>query len=118
MVQAFSDNPLHSAWPFWALELTPRCATLDIERAARDIQARLTMKLKGADEFAMPGGSGQRDEFLVREARARLLDPAKRLLCEFWYVSPQAGTEAMAEVPARYSAQEWMAMLERTSCRP
>lgn len=110
MIPEFSDNPLYGGWPFWALELTPQCGIPDIERAVRDINARLTMQIKGADEFAIPGGNARRDEFLLREARARLLDPATRLLCEFWYVSPQAVTET-TDASRQHSAEEWFAML-------
>jgi hypothetical protein len=112
MIPAFSENPLYGGWPFWALGLTPQCGTRDIEHAFRDIQARLTMQIKGADAFAIPGGSAPRDEFLLREAKARLLDPAKRLLCEFWYLPPQA-VAAAASGPERHGVEEWFAMLGR-----
>lgn len=112
MIRAFSDDPRCNGWLFWVLELTPRCGTRDIERAAREINARLTMQLTGAEQFAIPGGGAVRDDYLVREARARLLDPATRLLCEFWYLSPQADVAA-ADAPARYSAEQWWDMLGR-----
>lgn len=116
MIPEFSDNPLCNAWPFWVLCLTPQCGTVDIERAARDINARLTMKLKGADEFVFPGGMARRDEFLVREARSRLLDPAVRLLCEFWYFSPQPVTESAVKAHSLYPTEDWWVMLEENRC--
>lgn len=114
MIPGFSDNPVGQAWPFWVLGLDPQCGIQDIERAAREIQARLKMQVKDAGVFAIPGGSAQRDEYLVREARARLLDPAARLLCEFWYVSPQALTATSESgAPRRYGVEEWWRMLGR-----
>lgn len=117
MIPEFSDNPLYSAWPFWVLGLTPQANTQDVDRAAREITARLSMKLSGADEFSLPNGKAVRDEFLVREARARLFDPASRLLCEFWYVPPPLVAESYPPAAvARLSAEQWWHMLEKNIC--
>lgn len=93
MTPAFSDNPILSGWPFWVLELTPSASLNEVNRAARDLAGKLALKMAGADEYRTPAGVMPRDEFLVREAQAVLIDPQRRLLAEFWYLPPAAPAE-------------------------
>lgn len=88
MIPEFSEDPRYAAWPFWMLELTPAASASDIEKAARDISAKLKFGVAGVERFALPLGDAVRDEYLVREAKALLQDPARRLQAEFWYVTP------------------------------
>ncbi|PCK08044.1 MAG: hypothetical protein COA42_11150 [Alteromonadaceae bacterium] len=88
MIPEFTDNPLFSAWPFWVLELTPEAKNSEIEKAARDILAKINFKVPGADEFQTPIGKSTRDDYLLREAKSALQNPKVRLLAEFWFVSP------------------------------
>lgn len=88
MNQAFFDDPKHAAWPFWVLELGPTATNADIDKAARDIAGRIEFAIPGAECFDTPRGSIARDQYLIRDARAKLQDPAARLLAEFWYVDP------------------------------
>lgn len=111
MTQAFSDIPLFSCWPFWVLELTPMATTQDIEKAARDIIGKLQFGVKGADTYASPLGNTARDEFTVREAKAALQDPLKRLLAEFWYVTPSiTSSENFPQSNTVPSLAEWNAL--------
>lgn len=114
MIPAFSDNPVGQCWPFWVLELTPSCSIQDIERAAREITARITLQVAGADGFCCPGGKARRDAYLVREARARLLNPQSRLLCEFWYMGVAEAMPAVqvAPVVVRDPAYWWKTLGE------
>lgn len=88
MIPEFSEDPRYAAWPFWVLELTPAASASDIEKAARDISAKLKFGVAGVERFPLPLGDAMRDEYLVREAKALLQDPARRLQAEFWYVTP------------------------------
>jgi hypothetical protein len=88
MIQEFTNHPLYSCWPFWALELQPDADTRTIEKAYTKILGLLKLQIPDADKFATPVGPQIRDEFLLRDAKAILLDPEKRALAEFWYVSP------------------------------
>lgn len=88
MIPEFSEDPRYAAWPFWVLELTPTASASEIEKAARDISAKLKFGVAGVERFALPLGDAVRDEYLVREAKALLQDPARRLQAEFWYVTP------------------------------
>lgn len=88
MIPEFTENPLFSAWPFWVLELTPEALNSDVEKAARDILAKINFKMPSANEFQTPIGKSTRDEYLLREAKLTLQDPKLRLFAEFWFVSP------------------------------
>ncbi len=88
MIQEYTNQPQFSAWPFWVLELTPEAKNADIDKAARDISSKIQFGIEGADRFETPIGNKQRDDFLIREARSKLQDPAARLLAEFLYVDP------------------------------
>ncbi len=88
MIQAYIDNPLYSCWPFWVLELTPLATPIEIEKAARDITAKIGLGVLDAQKYMTPAGRQKRDEFLIREAKSALQDSKKRLLAEFWYVDP------------------------------
>jgi len=105
MTPAFSDNPALSAWPFWVLELTPAASLNDVNKAARELAGKLALKMAGATEFPTPGGIRQRDEFLVREAQAVLIDPERRLLAEFWYVPPAVDTQENKK--SQVTAGQW-----------
>lgn len=105
MTPAFSDNPALSAWPFWVLELTPLASLNEVNKAARDLAGRLALKMAGATEYPTPAGVMQRDEFLVREARATLIDPERRLLAEFWYVPP--AITGQEEENKTITAEQW-----------
>lgn len=93
MIQEFINKPLYSAWPFWALELEPGADNKVIERAYAKLVGAIKLQVPGADTFKSPLGTHARDEFLLRDARARLINPETRILAEFWYVSPTADTE-------------------------
>lgn len=115
MTPAFSDHPVYQAWPFWVLDLTPAASLGEVEKAARELTGKLRLQIKGAERFAWPGGTAARDEYLVREARARLIDPNARLVCEYWYQAPQREIDAPDTTPAatpRRSAAGWLALLE------
>ncbi|MDJ0654652.1 MAG: hypothetical protein QNJ40_10885 [Xanthomonadales bacterium] len=88
MIPAFTEPPLCHFWPFWVLELGPECSDIQVEKAAREITAKLALGVPGAADFQAVPGTLQRDEALVREARNLLLDPDQRLLAEFWYIDP------------------------------
>ena len=88
MIPEFSEDPRYGAWPFWVLELDPSASVADIEKAARDITAKLQFGMAGVERFEVPNATLIRDEFLVREAKAALQDPGRRLTAEFWYVEP------------------------------
>lgn len=106
MTPAFSKLPALSAWPFWVLELTPSSSQQDVEKACREITGKLTLNMSGADSFTTPNGIMCRDSYLVREARAMLIDPDRRLLAEFWYVPP---TKPSANLDERKTptASQW-----------
>lgn len=89
MIQEFINEPLNKAWPFWVLDLLPECSNQDINKAAQLISSKLTLGVPKAEFFDTPSGQKNRDEFLVREAKSILDDPAQRLLAEFWYVPPR-----------------------------
>ncbi|MFV8780845.1 hypothetical protein ACNKU7_00350 [Microbulbifer sp. SA54] len=107
MIPAFSKNPVLSAWPFWVLELTPSASLNDVNRAARELTGKLALQMAGAGEFTTPAGAFERDEFLIREAQAVLIDPERRLLAEFWYVPPTLPGEEQ-EKP-QVTAAQWRA---------
>jgi len=90
MIQEFTSHPLYSCWPFWALELEPTADTRAVEKSCAKILGLLKLQIPDADKFATPAGIQTRDEFLLRDAKAILLDPEKRAVAEFWYVSATA----------------------------
>lgn len=94
MIQEFINDPLNKAWPFWALELNPDCSNSDIRKASQLISSKLTLGAPNADVFITPDGHKNRDDFLVREAKAILDDPAQRLIAEFWYTPPTPQEES------------------------
>ncbi|WP_250461813.1 hypothetical protein [Microbulbifer litoralis] len=107
MAPAFSDNPALSGWPFWVLELTPSASLNEVNRAAREIAGKLALQMDGAGEYPTPAGVMSRDEFLVREAQAVLIDPQRRLLAEFWYLPPAAPAEEDDEHRETATADQW-----------
>ncbi len=88
MTLEFTSHPLYSCWPFWALELQPDADARAVEKAYAKILGLIKLQIPDADKFATPAGMQTRDEFLLRDAKAILLDPEKRAVAEFWYVSP------------------------------
>lgn len=97
MTQAFINQPQFSAWPFWVLNLTPEAANSDIDKAARDLTAKLQFGMAEAKSFSSPLGQHQRDEQLIRDARSTLQDPALRLLAEFWYFAADKPSDSPVE---------------------
>lgn len=89
MIPEFTSSPRYSCWPFWVLELNCEATASDIEKAARDLIAKIQLGVAGVEQFATPVGFRQRDQYLIREAKALLQNPETRLLGEFWYVDPQ-----------------------------
>lgn len=110
MIQAFFNDPLLSGWPFWVLQLTPSATTVEIEKAARDIAAKMQFGMAGSDLFLTPLGEMQRDEYWLREARAKLQNPAERIVAEFWYTDPRDYTPLSAE--SKHTEKCWLAALE------
>lgn len=102
----YIDNPLYCSWPFWVLELPPTSKTLDIEKSAREIAAKIEFGAPGADQYATPVGVKKRDEFLVREAKFKLQDPKARLLAEFWYLDPKLNDKSSSD-NANISVESW-----------
>lgn len=88
----FTEDPKQACWPFWVLELTPDAQNPDIEKAARDIQAKIQLGVESSFRFRTPAEYLERDEHLVREAKAALQNPERRLLAEFWYIPPCKAT--------------------------
>ena len=110
MIQEYIDNPLYSCWPFWVLGLTPSAQESEIEKAARDITAKITLGIPSASEYQTPNGLKQRDEFLIREAKSALQDASKRIVAEFWYIDPATDFKD-AEDSHTLSAEEWQEAL-------
>lgn len=109
MIPAFFNDPLYSAWPFWVLELTPAASLQEVERAARELSAKLKLGLPAAASYRIPGQMLTRDEYLVREARAKLITPESRLICEFWYVAPDL-VETREAAPS-LTVDDWQKLL-------
>ena len=88
------DDPRLSAWPFWALQLSPDSSASDVEKAYSELKAKLALGVASAAQYTTPFGPRQRDEYGLRDARALLIAPESRLLAEFWYVSPDIKSSA------------------------
>ncbi|HRH76282.1 MAG TPA: hypothetical protein PK129_02955 [Cellvibrionaceae bacterium] len=88
MLAEFTATPLLSGWPFWVLELDSTADNRSIERAYQKITSSLQLKIAKAEEFNTPLGVRIRDEYLLREAKALLINPHSRVLAEFWYLKP------------------------------
>ncbi|HEY6530032.1 MAG TPA: hypothetical protein VIZ65_15185 [Cellvibrionaceae bacterium] len=86
MTTEFSATPVFSAWPFWVLEIDPTADNRAIEKAYQKLVNSLQLKIANTEQFMTPLGLRVRDEFMLREARAVLTDPDKRVLAEFWYM--------------------------------
>lgn len=99
MTPEFTSHPLYACWPFWALELEPDADARAVEKAYTKILGLLKLQIADADKFATQVGTQIRDEFLLRDAKAILQDPEKRVLAEFWYVPPQAIQSVSASPP-------------------
>ncbi len=109
MTQEFTKHPLDLPWPFWVLEVSPKDNSQVIERSYNRLTNALKLNVRGADHYVSPGGPRTRDEFLLREARSVLLDPAKRLLAEYWYIDPKLSQEVDAE---RSESHDWKMILK------
>ena len=105
------SSPVLSAWPFWTLELTPSSTLQDVEKSFREIQGKLKLGLSGAEIFLTPSGPRVRDEHLVREARAFLIEPQNRLLAEFWYVPPESSVISTQPHHESLDEQTWRRLL-------
>lgn len=88
MTPVYTNNPLYSGWPFWMLELDPRADSRAIEKAYAKIVGAIALQIPAAENYLSPMGQQTRDEFQLRDAKAILNDPERRLLAEFWYVNP------------------------------
>ena len=95
-----ADSPLWAPWPFWILELDPQATHQAVERAYQNITGKLKLGIPGINCYSTPIGEKSRDEFQLREARAILLDPEKRILCEFWYIKPISLNQHTSETKA------------------
>jgi hypothetical protein len=97
----FTSTPLFVAWPFWVLEINPDADSRVVEKAYQKINNSLQLKIPNTHLFPTPLGVRERDEFVLREARALLADPQKRLLAEFWYMPPAPmSTQSPAAQPS------------------
>lgn len=106
MIQEYTENPLYFGWPFWVLDLMPSAKTSDIEKAARDLTAKIQLEVPNADTYKTPVGMRKRDDFLIREAKSTLQDPNSRLLAEFWYYPPDKGDGSQGSMED-YSVAFW-----------
>jgi hypothetical protein len=111
MITEFSTTPVFCAWPFWVLELDPTADNRVIEKAYQKIVNSLQLKIAKAEQFMTPLGVRVRDEFMLREARAILTDPDKRVLAEFWYI-PAAQLSVQIQGNSEHAeAINWHAVL-------
>lgn len=115
MTPEFTSHPLYSCWPFWALELEPSADTRAVEKAYTKLLGLLKLQIPHAEQFASPVGIQTRDEFLLRDAKAILLDPERRAVAEFWYVPPdvsKAITSTEPDISAEpVQAVDWKKLL-------
>lgn len=116
MTPEFTSHPLYSCWPFWALELDASADTRSVEKAYAKILGLLKLQIPDAEKFATPVGTQTRDEFLLRDAKAILLDPEKRGVAEFWYVPPDVAgttTSATSDAPGEPALDvDWKKLLK------
>ncbi len=111
MSTEFTVTPLFAAWPFWVLELEPAADNRSIERAFQKITSSLQLNIPNAKDYMTPLGLRQRDEFLLREARAILTNPDQRVLAEFWYIPPQQQGQAPIINEAEPAPLDWCSIL-------
>ena len=109
MIQEFINKPLYSAWPFWVLELDPSADGKAVEKAYTKLTGAIKLQLPLAEFFCSPLGTHVRDEFILRDARANLINPETRILAEFWYVPPIVGQEENPE--SQKSNIDWKKLL-------
>ena len=109
MIPEFINKTLYSAWPFWVLELDVTADNKAIEKAYAKLTGSIKLQVPGADIFKSPRGNYARDEFLLRDARAHLINPETRILAEFWYVLPMSATQE--NVSSENIAVDWKKML-------
>ena len=78
------DAPHITKNPFFVLELSADCSTMDIERAGQKLLAMLKVGMRGAGTYTTPLGPQPRDEDTVRRAVAALHDRDVRVAAEMW----------------------------------
>jgi len=110
MIQAYINRLHWSCWPFWVLELSTDATVQDIEKAARDITNKISFGMEAAKTFQTPIGTFERDDFLIREAKAKLQNPEQRLLAEFWYIEPKE-IEQSADTPT-IDENQWLKLMK------
>ncbi len=70
--------------PFYVLGLRPSCSRVEAEREGAKLLSMLELGLAAAATYETPLGSQVRTPEKVREARAELRDPERRLRHELW----------------------------------
>lgn len=91
----------HLENPFLVLGLGPDAGAAEVERQGQKWLGMLAAGLGEARVYVTPFGTVERTAELVRAAMAELVDPAKRLVHE-WWAQGFAGTSAAP--PARAAA--------------
>ncbi len=112
MTQGYSNNPLYSCWPFWILELDANADSRAVEKAYANILGAINLQIPAAEKYLSPLGLQTRDEFQLRDAKAILLDPERRGLAEFWYLSPDVIVEQNTRTTANTTEKlNWKELL-------
>ena len=70
--------------PFYVLELSPECSTVEVQRQGNKLLAMLELGLVEAESYDTPFGVRPRTSDAVRGAMAQLADPDRRLVHELW----------------------------------
>ncbi len=83
-VQAENMLRRHLTNPFLILELPPHTAPEQVERQGEKLLLMLSAGVPGAASYQTPLGPHERTEEMVREARAELRNPDRRLVHEWW----------------------------------
>jgi len=107
-------DPL-SAWcsnPFFVLEVSPRAARVEVERAGQRLLGLLAVGSAGVERYETPFGPATRDADVVRQALAALRDPNERLISELLAevairAAPQRGDNRASGWEAAMRAIGW-----------
>lgn len=81
---------LHLANPFLVLDLPPDSPLAAVERKAGLLLSMLVVGAAEASHYQTPLGPRKRTVEMVREARAELRDPERRLIHEWWVLNEDA----------------------------